>query len=94
MIETYGADVRINGCDALVGTGFQQLRGDDLFNGKDDTILTPDANGGTAILDSLDSVLDLKVATVGGEDGVEQVVTCADGRLDVPWSAHFLDIAR
>lgn len=71
----------VNGCDALVGTRFQQLRGDDLFDSKDDAILAPDTDGGTTILDSLDGVLDLEVAAVRREDGVEQVVTCADGRL-------------
>lgn len=80
--RTYHTSVGVNGSDALVGTGFQKLGGDDLFDGEDDAILAPDADGGTTVLDSLDGVLDLEVAAVGGEDGVEQVVTCADGRLE------------
>lgn len=71
----------VDGGDALVGTGFQQLGAYDLLNGEDDAILGADADGGAAIFHCLDRIFDLKVPTVGGEDGVEQVVTRSYGRL-------------
>lgn len=71
----------VNGGDALVGTGFQQLRGYDLLDGEDDAVLGADANGGASVLYGLDCIFDLEVSTVGGEDRVEQVVTRSYGRL-------------
>jgi hypothetical protein len=73
--------VGVDGSDALVGTGFQQLGAYDLLNGEDDAILGADTDGGAAILYCLDRIFDLEVSTVGGEDGVEQVVACSYGRL-------------
>lgn len=61
--------------DALVGFWLQQLGCDELLDGEDDAILAADADGGAAILDSLDSIFDLEVAAVGGEDGVLEIVT-------------------
>lgn len=58
----------VDGSDSLVGAGLQELGSDDLFDGEDDAVLAADADGGTAILDGLDGVLNLEVAAVGGED--------------------------
>ena len=74
--------MRVNRSNALVGTRFQELRGDNFLDGEDNAILAANADRCASILNSLDSVLDLEVAAIGGEDGVEQVVTCADGRLE------------
>lgn len=84
---TYHSHVGINGGNPLVGARFQKLGGNDLLDGQDDAVLTPDTDRGAAALDSLDGVLDLEVAAIGGEDGVEQVVTCADRRLQSGRSA-------
>lgn len=66
--KTYSSDVAVDGSDSLVGAGLQELGSDDLFDGEDDAVLAADADGGTAILDGLDGVLNLEVAAVGGED--------------------------
>lgn len=72
----------IYGSNSLVGAGLQELGRDHLFDGEDDAVLAADADGGATILNSLDSVLDLEVAAVGGEDGVEEIVAGAYRRLD------------
>lgn len=74
----------VDGGDSLVGAGLQELGGHHLFDGEDDAVLAVDADGGAAILDGLDGVLDLEVAAVRGEDGVEEVVAGAYGRLEEP----------
>ena len=78
---TYNSQVSIDGGDALVGVGLEQLRGDDLLDGQDDAVAATDADRGAAIFDGLDGVLDLEVAAVGREDRVGQVVACAYRRL-------------
>lgn len=65
----------IDGGDAFVGFWLQQLGCDELLDGEDDAVLAADADGGAAILDSLDGIFDLEVAAVGGEDGVLEIVT-------------------
>ena len=72
----------IDGSDSLVGTRFQQLGRNDLLDSENDAILGADADGRASILDSLHCVLDLEVAAVGGEDGVEQVIARSYGRLE------------
>lgn len=57
-------------CDALVRVRLEELRTDDLLDGEDDAVLTPNAERRAAILDGLDSVFDLEVAAIRGEDGV------------------------
>lgn len=71
----------VDSSDALVGARFQQLGGYDLLDGEDDAVLGANADGGASILDGLDCIFDLEVSAVGGEDGVEQVVTRSYGRL-------------
>lgn len=61
--------------DAFVGFWLQQLGCDELLDGEDDAVLAADSDGGAAILDSLDGIFDLKVAAVGGEDGVLEIVS-------------------
>ena len=75
--DAHHANVPINSADALVGARLEQLGGDHLLYGEDDALLASDADRGAAVLDRLDGVLDLEVAAIGGEDGVEQVVTRA-----------------
>lgn len=72
----------INGSDTLVCTGLQQLRPNDLLDREHNTILGTDPDRCSSILYCLDRILDLEVPTIGGEDGVEQVVTCSYGRLE------------
>jgi hypothetical protein len=97
MKWTYHSAVGVNGSNALVGTRFQQLGADHLLDGKDDAILGTDADGGATVLDRLDRIFDLEVSTIGGEDGVEQIVARAYGRLravsatSVLSSAGYLD---
>lgn len=71
----------VDGGDPLVGARLLELGCDHLLDGEDNTVLATDADGCASILDGLNSVLDLEIATIGREDGVEQVVTCADRRL-------------
>lgn len=61
----------------LIGTGLEQLRGDDLLDGEDDAILAADADRRAAVLYGLYGVLDLEIAAVGGEDGVGEIVARA-----------------
>lgn len=42
--ETYDSQMPVNGGDALVGTGLQQLGCDDLLDGQDDAVLCADAD--------------------------------------------------
>jgi hypothetical protein len=76
----------VDGGDALVGVGLEQLGCDDLLDSQHDAVLAPDADGGAAVLDGLDGVLDLEVAPIGGEDGVGEVVARAYRRLLVEMS--------
>jgi hypothetical protein len=72
---TYSSHVSIDGGDTFVGFWLQQLGCDELLDGENDAVLAADADGGTAILDSLHGIFDLEVAAVGGEDGVLEIVT-------------------
>lgn len=65
----------IDGCDPLVCAWFQQLGCDDLLDCQDNAVFAPNADGCAAILDCLDGVFDLEISTVGGEDGVGEIVT-------------------
>lgn len=67
----------VDGGDALVCAWFQQLGCDGLLDGQDDAIFAPDADGCAPVLDCLDGVLDLEISTVGGEDGVGEIVACS-----------------
>lgn len=64
--------------DALVGVGLQQLRAYNLLNGQHHAVLAADANRRAGVLDRLDGVFDLEVATIGRVDGVGQIVARAD----------------
>ena len=66
----------VNGRDALVRSGLKQFAGDDLLDCQHDAIFTPDPNRRTAILYGLNSIFDLEVSAIGGEDRVGQVVAC------------------
>ena len=69
--------VRVHGSNALVGTGLGQLGRHSLLDSQHDTILAPDPNGRPAVLDRLESIVDLEVLAVGGEDGVVEIVAGA-----------------
>ena len=71
----------VNGRDPLVCAGLQQFGCDDLLNRQDDAISATDADRCACILDCLDGVFDLEVPTVGGEDGVGEIVACSYRRL-------------
>lgn len=74
---TYHTQMSVDGRDSLVCAGLQQLRGDDLLDRQDDTVFASDADRSAAIFDRLHGVFDLKVTTVGGEDGVGEIVACS-----------------
>lgn len=67
-IETYCTHMSVNCCNAFVGSGLQQLARNDLLNRQNNTIFTPNTNGGAAVLYRLDCILDLEISTVWGED--------------------------
>lgn len=73
--STYNTKMFVNGCDSLVCAWFQQLGWDDLLDCQNNAIFAPNADGCATILDCLDGVFDLEVSTVGGEDGVGEIVT-------------------
>ena len=81
MRGTYHADVLVYSCDPLVCSGLQQPGRDDLLDRQHYAVLTPDADGGTAILDCLYRILDLEVPAVRREDGVGEIVTRSYGCL-------------
>lgn len=68
--DTYHTNMPIYGPDPLVGTGLQELRANNLLDRQHDAILASNTDRGTPVLDRLDGVFDLEIATVGGEDGV------------------------
>lgn len=68
--------------NALVGSRLKQLRCDDLFDSQDDAVLAADTNRRATVLDRLDGVFYLEVASIWREDGVEQVVTRSYRGLD------------
>ena len=78
----------VDGRDALVGVGFEQLGCDELLDSQYDAVFAPDADRGAAVFDRLHGVLDLEVAAIGGEDGVGEVVARAYRRLGV-WEVSF-----
>lgn len=71
----------INSGDPLVCAGLEKLGCDDFLDSEDDTVFATDADGGAAVLDCFDSILDLKVSAIGGEDGVGEIVACSYGSL-------------
>lgn len=81
MKKTYHAQVPVYGGDALVGARLQELGCDHLLDCQHNALLAPDADRGAAILDRFDGVLNLKVAAIGGEDGVGEIVARAYRRL-------------
>lgn len=68
---TYDTSMVVYRGNALVGPRLKQLRCDDLFDGEDDAVLAADTNRRAAVLDRLDGVLYLEVASIWREDGVE-----------------------
>lgn len=71
------AHVPVYSCYPLVRTRLEELAADELFEGEHDAIFALDTNRRAAVFYCLDRVFDLKVATVGREDRVGQVVACA-----------------
>lgn len=86
-METYDTSMVVYRGNALVGSRLKQLRCDNLFDSQDNAVLAADTNRRAAVLYSLDGVLDLEVASIWREDGVEQVVTRSYRGLDVCDSA-------
>ena len=64
----------VDGANPLIGAGLEKLGSYDFLHGEDYTIFASDPYGGSSIFYRLDCVLDLEIATVRREDGVEQVV--------------------
>jgi hypothetical protein len=62
--NTYCTHMSVDCCNTLVGSWLQQLAGDDLLNGKHNTIFTTDANGGSTIFYRLDCILDLEISAI------------------------------
>jgi hypothetical protein len=54
----------VDRCNAFVCSGLQQLAGNNLLDRKNNTIFTPDANRGTAVLYRLDCILDLEISAI------------------------------
>ena len=79
----------VNSCDALVCSRLQQLAGNELLNCENNSVLAPDADGSVAVLDCLHGVLDLKVASIWGEDGVLEIVTRTYRRLELQLARCF-----
>ena len=69
------ANISINCSYPFVRVRFEQFGAYDLFYSKDDAMFGADSNAGTAAFDCLDSIFDLKVAAVGGEDRIREIVT-------------------
>lgn len=69
--------------NALVGALLEQLGCDNLLRRQHDAVLAADADRGAAILNCLHGIFDLKVATIGGENGVGKIVACSYGSLFV-----------
>ena len=68
------ANISINRSYPFVRIWFEQFGAYDLFYGKDDAMFGADSDAGTAAFDCLDGVFDLKVAAVGGEDRIRQII--------------------
>ncbi len=60
--------------NTLVGSWLKQLAGDDFFNRKNNTIFTPNSNGGTTILYRLDCIFDLEISAIRRENRVREIV--------------------
>jgi len=58
-----------------------ELGGGLLLDAEDDGVDAADADGGVALADGLEGVLDLEEVAVGGEDGDRAVVAGHPGRL-------------
>jgi hypothetical protein len=82
MSSTYNTNVSVDGCDALVCVLLHELARDQLLHRQHYAILASDTNCGAAVLDSFCGVLDLKVAAIGGEDGVGEIVSGTYRRLE------------
>lgn len=66
----HNADMAIDRRDFLIGTWLQKLAGDDFLHCQHHTILTPDADSCSSILDCLHSVLYLwGLVSHGGSRG-------------------------
>jgi hypothetical protein len=52
----------------LVCAWLQKLAGDNLLDSQDNAVLAPNTYGGSAILDSFDSIFDLEISAIWGED--------------------------
>ncbi len=79
--RTHDTNVAIHSRYPIVGTGLQELAGENFLDGQHHAITASDSNRRAAVLDCLDGVFDLEVAPVRGEDGVGEVVAGPDGRL-------------
>ena len=57
--KTHNAHIPIHGRDPPIRAGLLQFRGDELLDGEDDAVGAAEADGGAAVFDGLDRVLDL-----------------------------------
>lgn len=78
---SHDAHVAVHGRYPLIGPRLEQLACDELLQCEHDSVLAPYADRRATVLDRLDCILDLEVATVGRKDRVGQVVACAYGCL-------------
>jgi hypothetical protein len=74
-MDSYCSHMSVDCGNAFVGSWLEELAGYELLDCEDDTIFTSDANGCAAVLNCFDCILDLKIAAVGREDGVLEIVT-------------------
>lgn len=73
----YHTDIPIHRRYPLIRILLEQFTGDEFLQRKHDAIFAADADGGAAVFHGFDSVFDLEIAAVGGEDGVGEIVACA-----------------
>ena len=86
--RAYDPYIAIDRCYPLVCAGLQELGGDDLFAGENDAVSRSDTDAGAAVLHRFNGVFDLKVASIGGEDGVGEVIAGADRGLGIFSRGH------
>jgi hypothetical protein len=65
----------IDCCDTFICSRLEQFTGDDLLNCQHNTIFAPNSNGSSAVFYCFDSILDLEIPSIGGEDGIRKIVT-------------------
>lgn len=58
-VAAHNANMAIHCRNSLIGSGLQELAGDDLLDSQHDAILASNADRRASVLDSLDGVLHL-----------------------------------